>query len=203
MNQQKTSSDGFQADYGILNIPENTDWATLRKHYRKLALKWHPDKYAEKPEQIEAAQTQFIALATSYNNLKQFHALHSRLPFEHTRTEGIRHGTSDNIQKPGASVQSNVDPNNLDLDTLCRDESKTDPRLVKKSPLKKILWCSVVSSVIVCTVLIFFILDRKAGQKNSEIGRQVLKDAPVSEFTPTPSQIRRGESKGTFLKIKN
>jgi hypothetical protein len=163
--------------------------------------KWHPDKYSDRPLELENAQKNFIALAKSYNRLKEFQALHNRLPFESTKAEQLRPGATVNIHPFSASAKSNVDPNNLDLGTLSRDKSKVDERLVKKNSVTKILWLVIAGVVVVGTILLFSILDQKANEKNMAIGHQVLKEAPVSEFTPTPSEIRRSESKGAFIRI--
>ena len=201
MNQQINRTIDYQADYRILKISENASWDTTRSHYRKLVHKWHPDKHTDKSLEREAAQKKFIALSKSYNRLKEFYALHNRLPFEHTNPEELRPDCDVNIDPGAANKKSNVDPDNLDLDRLSRDRNKVDERLVKKSPLKKILWSVVAMFVVVGTIMLFFILDRKANQQNRARGIQVLQEAPQSEFTPTASEIRRSESKGTFMRI--
>lgn len=201
MNEQTNSPTGFEADYRLLRLKENADWTTTRTHYRKLVHIWHPDKYADRPLELDNAQKKFIALTKSYNNLKEFHSRHSRLPFEDARTNKVRPDATLNVAPQSGSKKSNVDQNDLEWGTLSRDESKIDARLIKKSPLAKILWSFVAIAVVVGTILLFFILDRKANQEIMARGRQALKEAPQSEFTPTPSEIRRSESKGTFIRI--
>jgi hypothetical protein len=201
MDEQKSNPIGLEADYLTLKLKENANWSTARSHYRRLVNRWHPDKYIDRPLELEYAQKKFIALSKSYNRLKEFHAQHKRLPFEHTKPEKHKPDTTVNADPVTTSKKSNVDPNNMDLGTLSRDESKVDERLVKKSPLSKILWSVIAITVVVSTIVLFFILDQKANLKNMERGRQVLKDAPKSEFTPSPSEIRRSESKGAFIRI--
>jgi hypothetical protein len=201
MNEQKNSPTDFEADYRTLKLKESADWSTTLNHYRRLVHTWHPDKYTDKPLELDSAQKQFIALSKSYNRLKEFHALHKRLPFQHTKPEKHRLNATVTADPVTASKKSNVDPNNLDLGALSRDKNKVDERLVKKNPLSKILWSVIAITVVVGTIMLFFILDQKANLKNMERGRQVLKDAPQSEFTPTPSEIRRSESKGAFIRI--
>jgi DnaJ family protein B protein 4 len=38
----------------------------IRKAYKKLALKWHPDKNNETPEKKKAAETRFKEIAEAY-----------------------------------------------------------------------------------------------------------------------------------------
>lgn len=201
MNEQTNSPTDFEVDYGVLKLKENADWVTTRGNYRRLVHKWHPDRYTQRPLELENAQKQFIALTKSYNRLKEFNALHNRLPFEQTKPADLKPDINISVDPVAGPKKSNVDPNNLDLGTLSRDENKVDERLVKKSPLTKILWFTVGILVVVSTIILFFILDQKANQKNIARGLQVLKEAPESEFTPTPSEIRRSESKGAFIRI--
>lgn len=201
MNKQTNGPIDFDVAYKTLKLKKQADWATARNHYRKLVHQWHPDKYADRPLELDNAQKQFVALSKSYNRLKDFHTLHKRLPFEHSQPEQDKAGAPVGAASADSPKKSNVDPNNLDLGTLSRDKDKVDARLVKKSPIAKILWSIVAMAVVVGTIMLFFILDQKANQKNMALGRKVLKEAPESEFTPTPSEIRRGESKGVFLRI--
>ena len=201
MNHQTTSQDSFKVDYLTLKLKQGADWPTARSHYRKLVHIWHPDKFSEKPAELANAQKEFIALSKSYNRLKSFQSLHNRLPFENTKPEESRPDATLNTAPVTENIKSRVDPNNLDLGTLSRDENKVDDRLVKKSPLKKILWIMVATVVVVATIALFFILDKKANQQTRALGEQVLKEAPASEFNPTPAEIRRSESKGAFRHI--
>jgi curved DNA-binding protein CbpA len=201
MNEQTNGPNGFEMAYKTLKLEKNADWAAARNHYRKLVHRWHPDKFSDRPTELENAQKQFIVLTKSYNKLKDFYALHKRLPFEHTQPEKDRPDAPIGANPADLPKKSNVDPNNLDMGTLSRDKSKVDARLIKKSPIAKILWSVVAIVVVVGTIMLFFILDQKASQKNLAIAREVLKEAPESEFTPTASEIRRSESKGVFLRI--
>ena len=39
--------------YKILGVPRNADQKAIKKAYRDLALKWHPDKNADNREEAE------------------------------------------------------------------------------------------------------------------------------------------------------
>ncbi|RNA03208.1 dnaJ -like protein, partial [Brachionus plicatilis] len=49
--------------YKILGVKRSADKATIMKAYRKMALKWHPDKY-DGPEKVKA-QKMFIDIAAA------------------------------------------------------------------------------------------------------------------------------------------
>ena len=56
------------ADYERLEVPLGTPKADVKSAYRKLAVKWHPDKHPEGPERVAAAE-RFAMIQASYNNL--------------------------------------------------------------------------------------------------------------------------------------
>ena len=49
--------------YKTLSVPVDASHTEIRKAYRALALRWHPDK---NPQDREHAQAQFIKLANAY-----------------------------------------------------------------------------------------------------------------------------------------
>jgi DnaJ-class molecular chaperone len=53
------------ADYAILGIPYGSDLETVKGAYRKLALKWHPDRNEEAD-----ANTKFVEISNAYASLK-------------------------------------------------------------------------------------------------------------------------------------
>lgn len=53
-------------DYEELGVPPGTSKAELKKVYRKLALKWHPDRH---PNKQEEAKAKFQAISKAYDSL--------------------------------------------------------------------------------------------------------------------------------------
>lgn len=54
-----------------LEVPVGADFDTIRKSYRRLIAKYHPDKYASDPEKYAAATEVTRKIAGAYNGLKE------------------------------------------------------------------------------------------------------------------------------------
>eukprot|EP00349_Pseudokeronopsis_sp_Brazil_P004799 CAMPEP_0202969840 /NCGR_PEP_ID=MMETSP1396-20130829/15722_1 /ASSEMBLY_ACC=CAM_ASM_000872 /TAXON_ID= /ORGANISM="Pseudokeronopsis sp., Strain Brazil" /LENGTH=108 /DNA_ID=CAMNT_0049697837 /DNA_START=27 /DNA_END=353 /DNA_ORIENTATION=+ len=52
--------------YEVLGVDKNSNDDTIKKAYRKLAIKWHPDKNPDKKEEAEEA---FKKIAEAYDVL--------------------------------------------------------------------------------------------------------------------------------------
>jgi DnaJ-domain-containing protein 1 len=54
-----------------LEVPVGADFETIRKSYRRLMAKYHPDKYASDPEKYAAATEVTRKITGAYNGLKE------------------------------------------------------------------------------------------------------------------------------------
>jgi len=61
-----------QSDYKILEIDSNTTDEEIKKAYRRMAVKFHPDKVAQEGEAVQKAATEkFKKLQEAYENIKK------------------------------------------------------------------------------------------------------------------------------------
>ncbi len=215
MNEHKFGTRDFKPDYALLELDHRADWNTVRSKYRHLVHLWHPDRFAQRPRERVHAQQQFIALTKSFTHLKAFHRQHGRLPFEsiNARTPDGIMATSNFIRKPGTknSDDHTGQHDNSDMsiaDTaiddiksgiLGREAGTSTAAMTKSGSAARVIWVLVGCAIMLGTLSIFFILDRKAHQEVVERGREVVRDAPASEFMPSAAEIRRSEAKGVFV----
>ncbi|RVE64424.1 hypothetical protein OJAV_G00125720 [Oryzias javanicus] len=74
--------------YKILGVPKTASQDDIKKAYRKLALKWHPDK---NPDNKEEAEKKFKELAEAYEVLSD---KSKRDAYDRYGSEGMRHADS-------------------------------------------------------------------------------------------------------------
>lgn len=55
--------------YGILGVSKDADANVLKRAYRSLCLRWHPDKHDNGPEDATRANTAFRRITTAYETL--------------------------------------------------------------------------------------------------------------------------------------
>ncbi|XP_074038078.1 dnaJ homolog subfamily C member 21-like [Leptinotarsa decemlineata] len=83
----------MECHYKVLGISRNADDAEIRSAYRKLALKWHPDKNLD---QVELAKKQFQIIKRAYDILceKQKRADYDKSHEEFPRYKGADYDES-------------------------------------------------------------------------------------------------------------
>ena len=79
-DKTKTTKQTF---YEILGVPQTADDETIRKAYRKLALKWHPDRNRDNQEE---ANQKFQEINKAYNVLSD---ARKRQIYDHAGEEGL------------------------------------------------------------------------------------------------------------------
>jgi DnaJ-class molecular chaperone len=76
--------------YGVLQVPKAATDVEIKKAYRKLAMKFHPDKNPDLPEE---AASKFQEIGEAYDVLSD---LEKRAIFDQYGYEGLRDGVDDN-----------------------------------------------------------------------------------------------------------
>ncbi|MFK8081553.1 MAG: J domain-containing protein [Granulosicoccus sp.] len=192
---QKTQ---FAEHYQQLEIDDRANWDSAQSSYRKLVHVWHPDKFTSRPRERLHAQQRFINLTKSYNALRDFYRTNQRLPFQsvHTASKDQKPKLEHDSQEPkrSASVAE------VDSSVLRRDPEKSAYSTGNSGNRRKIIWALAGLSILFFTATLFLILDQKLNQATAEIGREVIKDAPESEFLLNNTEIRRSQTRGAFVK---
>ncbi|KAJ7977884.1 DnaJ-like protein [Quillaja saponaria] len=60
---------GSSCYYSVLGIRRDASFSDIRTAYRRLALKWHPDRYARKPTVAGEAKRRFQQIQEAYSVL--------------------------------------------------------------------------------------------------------------------------------------
>lgn len=96
--------------YKILGVPRDASPEDIKKAYRKLALKWHPDRVA--PEKKDEAQTKFQDIGEAFEVLSD---PEKKRIYDQVGEEGLKGGASSadsNESFPGGSFHFNGMPRN-------------------------------------------------------------------------------------------
>lgn len=187
----------FSQHYRQLELNDRADWETARAHYRRLVNLWHPDRFAHRPRERAHAQQQFIKLTISYNALRNFYRKNHRLPFQSAHTVK----TDKKAERCGAE-SCNPDTKDTTVDNSLLGRKTTQRRTSSKKPggLRNLIWLTAGGSIMLGTVMFFLIVDRSANRAIAERGREIVKEAPPSEFMPSAAEIRRSQTRGAFVK---
>jgi hypothetical protein len=59
--------------YRTLEVPVDSEFEIVRKSYRRLVAKYHPDRFADEPAKYEAATEVTRKITIAYNGIKAMH----------------------------------------------------------------------------------------------------------------------------------
>ncbi|KAJ4719367.1 DnaJ-like protein [Melia azedarach] len=69
MDREGGSNGGSSSYYAVLGIRKDASFSDIRSAYRKLALKWHPDRFAKNPGVGGEAKRRFQQIQEAYSVL--------------------------------------------------------------------------------------------------------------------------------------
>lgn len=189
----------FAQHYKQLELHDRANWELARANYRRLVHLWHPDRFAQRPRERVHAQQQFINLTKSYNVLRNFYRKNKRLPFETAFSSPNR--DTDNLMNNAFDEQGfdNTPPPPVDAGILSRDPADRE-RKISKEGMRKLGWLMGGGAIVLGTIMLFLVIDQQANQATAQQGREVIKEAPHSEFLPSAAEIRRSQTRGAFIK---
>ena len=200
MNSNESRKTEFARHYEHLQLDDKADWNTAREKYRSLVNLWHPDRFSQRPREQIHAQQQFIDVTKSYKALRSFYKTNARMPFQSARVTSQKQTEKTDHIHDARHLGDDVIPSTEGAGILGRDKPKNGLAAVKPHRLRTILLTTAVCAMMLGTILFFLILDRKANQAVVEKGREIVKEAPESEFLPSASEIRKSQTRGAFVK---
>src|SRR5712672_789255 len=72
--------DDYSRFYATLGVNPDTDWKTLRGHYKRLIGQWHPDRFSGDTTSREIAEERSKQITIAYQALGNFRREHGVLP---------------------------------------------------------------------------------------------------------------------------
>ena len=66
--------------YAALGLTHDTDWETLRAHYRRLIGQWHPDRFSADAGRKDLAEERSKQITLAYQALEKYRRAHGVLP---------------------------------------------------------------------------------------------------------------------------
>lgn len=159
----------FSQCYQILRINPNCSWVELRKSYKTLIQKWHPDRYKEGSDQKIAANEKIKSINIAYNQLLDYFKQNGALPV--INGEAL----SPRIKKPENA----------------REQSGTNPQhttTVKKKTGEEKKSSSLISLVIgILTIIVIFTLFDPTSFTTEELNNFIIQK-PQQSTTKSHSE---------------
>lgn len=198
MSSNNVLPKSYKADYEMLQLDDRADWNAAQRSYRRLVHLWHPDKFAQRPAEKTHAQQQFINLTKSYNSLRNFHRENSRLPFESAISSNH---TANNPPQDGRGF-GNWEGKSTDNDSFGWQNpgSRTKSDSPARRSRRTALWATSGALMMLATIAFFLVLDNHASKARMSQGREVVRQAPASDFLPDTKEIRKIQAREAFLK---
>jgi hypothetical protein len=72
--------DDYSEFYATLGVDPDTDWETLRRHYKRLIGQWHPDRFSGDTTSREIAEERSKQITIAYHTLWKYRRQHGALP---------------------------------------------------------------------------------------------------------------------------
>jgi len=72
--------DDYSAFYAALGVDPDTDWETLRGHYKRLMGQWHPDRFSGDAATRKIAEERSKQITIAYKTLRNYRREHGVLP---------------------------------------------------------------------------------------------------------------------------
>lgn len=93
----------YEECYTILNIAPGCSWPELRRHYKSLIQKWHPDRYIDDSNEKRNADVRIKEINLAYQQLEDYYQEQGTLPpCTYRKTEeNLQDSTYSSPRAPG------------------------------------------------------------------------------------------------------
>ncbi len=194
----------FEPEYRELELEIDADWNTVQASYRRLVNLWHPDRFAQQPDERDHAQARFIRLTRAFRRLRQYYRANHRLPLQPIAApddlaeDRIARDRDAQIHAESVSpAESEVAGASIFSEDVERGKHRDSG--------KRTVWFWAIPGVfVVCaTLAAFFVFDQKQKRDAFNAGREVLRSTAPSAYMPTSNEVRRQSTRGAFVQGDN
>src|SRR6266853_3154436 len=120
--------DDYSAFYATLGVDPDTDWETLRRHYKRLIGQWHPDRFSGDTVSKEIAEERSKQITIAYQTLENYRREHGALPPRKRATEDKgAHGPRRHADPVSDCVQSVDQAETSAMGATASESSKSKP----------------------------------------------------------------------------
>lgn len=110
----------YKSYYSILNLEPGCSWTEVRKSYKSMTQKWHPDRYPEGSKKKSAANDKIKQINNAYTHLQKFNTDNGFLPnvdkaidlalssTKKQSTQAVKSTFSANKRKANSHTSSNL-----------------------------------------------------------------------------------------------
>ncbi len=167
----------FERDYQMLDLGRDANWQEAQENYRRLVNRWHPDRFTDRPRERQLAQSRFIDVTKSYNNLRNFHRENRRLPLQNPSFQDFSPS-----QSTGTPPEPTKKPGKYGSATV---EEEFFAQQGEKPSKKRPYWLWVIPLIgLFGVVLLFLELEKRVAEQTRENAIEVLRSTEPSEFMP-------------------
>ncbi len=149
--------------YKILNVHPDSEWAELRKSYKNLIQKWHPDKFEDGSDKKSAANEKIKQINIAYNQLNNYKRKYGSLPKTENNNSPATPSINANRRAKSAQPQA-PDGKQKKQTTKPRPHSPVSRSTNTKSKKYKSLTLSSIAILIIS----FYLLSTEDTKYNSE-----------------------------------
>jgi len=164
--------------YQILGLNPETSWSDLRKRYKKLIQKWHPDRFDDDSKEKLAAEYKIKAINIAYNQIQKYYQANKALPplekTPETRQE------SKKTQSQAVTPDKKQESNKESTPSSSKNRKQADKKS-KRSLVAGIIILSTLGSSYYFFAEDFYLEDAETSHINSLIANSKPKYSKSSE----------------------